>query len=391
MIRIFLLAFLSTVVSAITLNRQKLAFPDENMFEIKRKRSGRYGNIYRNYALPILKLRGGDDVCKTSAIKKHVDATTSSTQVSEARPRPTKMASVFDPAVDSDLDRYAAALAATEPLRASRDQSIKNTLKKNSLGQNTLRETTHILKSVSGTIEWLCRGVKSSFGVPGSEDSDVIKVGAIARESVNLCTPDNCDKHPEIRAACATYALQSSRIVRGLGLSVAQFNNISRRVAENNDLKEKVMQQAYLYRITAALKIDKIPVIEDPTSVKLLDSHSQQRFELFAKSLVEIEELRSEQTEALKRSLHIKDVPKGVSMCDPNLLPLLSPKVKAVCEAFPLQAEDIVQKYGLNSDEFNKMLAETKSNPIFRWKLGRFIGKFISPSKKNDKEDQEAD
>mmetsp|Transcript_25706 Transcript_25706/g.51150 ORF Transcript_25706/g.51150 Transcript_25706/m.51150 type:complete len:397 (+) Transcript_25706:241-1431(+) len=379
MIMLLLLVTISMTVSAMPLNPSRCVYPDKHIYEATRDRSGLYTSVHRNDIVHhILELRGGGDVITNSGKTEHVDAATS-TRVLEARPKSTKMASVFDPAVESDLDRYAAALAATEPLRTSRDQAIQNTLGKNSVRQNTDRETTNILKSASGAIDWLCR-VTSSFGIPSSKNSDIIKTGAIARESINLCTPDNCDKHPEIRAACATYALQSSRIVRGLGLSVAQFNNISRRVAENNELKEKVMQQAYLYRIAAALKLEKIPVIEDPTSVKLLNSHRQQRFELFAQSLVEIEELRSEQTEALKRSLHIKDVPKGVSMCDPNLLPLLSPKVKAVCEAFPLQAEEIVKKYGLNSDEFNKMLAETKSNPLFRWRVGRFIDNFKSSS-----------
>ncbi len=45
--------------------------------------------------------------------------------------------------------------------------------------------------------------------------------------------------------------------------------------------------------------------------------------------------------------------------------------MRSVIEAFPLQAEEIVKKYGLNSDEFNQMLEETKGNPIFRWRVQR--------------------
>jgi len=33
---------------------------------------------------------------------------------------------------------------------------------------------------------------------------------------------------------------------------------------------------------------------------------------------------------------------------------------------FPVKAEEIVKRYGLDSDEFNRMLEETRSNPIFR-------------------------
>ena len=89
---------------------------------------------------------------------------------------------------------------------------------------------------------------------------------------------------------------------------------------------------------------------------------------MFCESMSEIEQLREAQIGRLKRSLHVDEFP-AVNISDPILLPFLSPKVRAVVEAFPLQAEDIVRKHGLESEEFNKMLSETKANPIFRWKI----------------------
>jgi hypothetical protein len=93
---------------------------------------------------------------------------------------------------------------------------------------------------------------------------------------------------------------------------------------------------------------------------------------MFVRSITEIEELREEQTEKLRKSLNIDKLPSNVNLCDPNVLPLLSPQVRSVIEAFPLQAEEIVKKYGLNSDEFNQMLEETRGNPVFRWRVNKF-------------------
>ncbi len=135
------------------------------------------------------------------------------------------------------------------------------------------------------------------------------------------------------------------------------------------------MEQAYLYRMASTIKMDKIPLIEDPNSKKLLQSHKRRRVQMFVKSITEIEDLRSEQMDRLTRALNIDKIPPHMNLCDPNVLPLLSPQVRTVIEAFPLQAEVIVKKYGLNSDEFNQMLEETRGNPIFRWRVERFKNK----------------
>ena len=81
--------------------------------------------------------------------------------------------------------------------------------------------------------------------------------------------------------------------------------------------------------------------------------------------------MRSDQTALLKKSLNVRSLPSNLRVCDPNILPLLSPKVQSVCNAFPALAEEIVREHGLNSDEFNKMLEEARRNPIFRWRVVR--------------------
>ena len=135
------------------------------------------------------------------------------------------------------------------------------------------------------------------------------------------------------------------------------------------------MEQAYLYRLAATLNMDKVPLLEDTQSQELLKAHKRKRVQMFARSMSEIEELRTEQLKALTRSLHVDRIPEGINICDPQVLPILSPKVRAVCEAFPLQAEEIVKKYGLNSDEFNEMYEETQNNPVFRWRVNKYMEK----------------
>jgi len=183
------------------------------------------------------------------------------------------------------------------------------------------------------------------------------------------------------KQVAAQYVLNSSKIIRALGLSVAQFNQLGREINSNEDLKEKVMEQAYLYRITAAMNMERVPLIQDPSSVELLKAHKRRRVQMFARSMTEIEELRAEQTEKLKRALQIDHLPEGINICDPQVLPILSPRVRAVCEAFPFQAEEIVKKYGLNSDEFNKMLEETKNSIIFRWRIRKYMDRSAEEQK----------
>lgn len=119
----------------------------------------------------------------------------------------------------------------------------------------------------------------------------------------------------------------------------------------------------------ATLDMDRVPLIEDPASEELLKSTRRQRLQMFCDSMQEIEQLREDQMKKLKRSVQVKQLPKGVKLSDPSILPFLSPKIRAVVEAFPLQAEEIVKKHGLHSDEFNNMLSEAQNNPIFRYRV----------------------
>jgi hypothetical protein len=136
-----------------------------------------------------------------------------------------------------------------------------------------------------------------------------------------------------------------------------------------------VTEQAYLYRITATLNMDKVPLLEDPTRREEIfrDTNKNNRLQMFAKLMHDIEELRQKQTEKLLKVLFFDRLPESVNICDPKVLPFLSPQIWAVVEAFPLLAEDIVKKYGLSSDEFNQMLQEVNTNQSFWTKVEKQI------------------
>jgi len=126
------------------------------------------------------------------------------------------------------------------------------------------------------------------------------------------------------------------------------------------------MEQAYLYRMAAMVNLDKISLESDTVGDGLFE---RSKVQSFCRSIRDIEKLREHQVDRLKKSLNVDSFPSSISISDPTLLPFLSPKVRAVVKAFPLQAEDVVKKNGLGSEEFNNMLQEVRSNPIFRWKV----------------------
>jgi len=249
-------------------------------------------------------------------------------------------------------DKYSSCLAATEGLRRARDSKLSKKSSKFS--------AVNVDAGISSSSPWSLlpgRGSSSSSSGQGVSEEGLTK------------------GDEESKRAYAQYVLDSAKVIKSLGLSVSRFNQLGREISNDVTLKEKVMEQAYLYRMAAIVNMEKIPIIKDPNSELLLKSHRRRRVQMFAQSITEIEDLRSEQTERLKRSLNVDQLPKGLDLCDPNVLKILSPKVKSVCESFPSQAEDIVKKYGLNSDEFNQMLEETKGNPIFRWRVMKYIKK----------------
>jgi len=127
------------------------------------------------------------------------------------------------------------------------------------------------------------------------------------------------------------------------------------------------------------MSLDKVPLLssgdntDDNENEDVLKNHKRHQVQMFARSIQEIEELRTDQLNQLQSQLRMTQFPPNFDLSDPNVQPLLREEVRAVCERFPAKAEEIVKRYGLESEEFNKMLEETRGNPIFRWRVMKTV------------------
>jgi hypothetical protein len=282
---------------------------------------------------------------------------------------------LFPSANETKYDRYAACLAATEGIRRARDvvASSSNAVVAAARqgGTSAVSERADVANEVmsgsgSSPLARISRPLTLALGGGRGKQASI-------HSSASSSSATKPVDEETFRRVSISYVLQAAKVVRGLGLTIPQFNQLGREVGSNPALKEKVLEQAYLYRLAAALKMDKVHVHDDPVAQKLLRAHRRKRIQMFARSMTDIEELRKEQQEKLKQALNLDRLPEGISICDPSIQPLLSPKVRAVCSAFPLQAEEIIDKYGLNSEEFNSMLSESKNNPLFKFQVLRYV------------------
>jgi len=135
------------------------------------------------------------------------------------------------------------------------------------------------------------------------------------------------------------------------------------------------------------MSLDKVPLLhsgdnnnngggsggDDEHNEDVLKNHKRHQVQMFARSIQEIEDLRTDQLNQLQSQLRMTQFPPNFDLSDPNVQPLLRDEVRAVCEHFPAKAEEIVKRYGLESEEFNKMLEETRGNPIFRWRVMKTV------------------
>jgi len=282
---------------------------------------------------------------------------------------------LFPSANETKYDRYAACLAATEGIRRARDVVASSS---NAVVAAARQGGTSAVSERADVANEVMSDSRNSLLARVGRPLTLALGGGKAKQASIHSSPSSSSVSKPVdeetfRRVSVSYVLQAAKVVRGLGLTIPQFNQLGREVGSNPALKEKVMEQAYLYRLAAALRMDKVHVHDDPVAQKLLRAHRRKRIQMFARSMTDIEELRKEQQEKLKQALNLDRLPEGISICDPSIQPLLSPKVRAVCSAFPLQAEEIIDKYGLNSEEFNSMLSESKNNPLFKFQVLRYV------------------
>ena len=271
------------------------------------------------------------------------------------------MPSIFRIPSEEKYDRYAAALAITEGLRRIRDADVARAEKVYKKTPRQARRNNSPSKPTSTT------------------DTTANATTATTAAQPEPSSPKEILDQSKQQAESA-FLLQSTKAVKSLGMTVAQFNQIGREVLSDPALKERVSEQAYLYRIHAsAMSLDKVPLLssgdnsDDNENEDVLKNHKRHQVQMFARSIQEIEDLRTDQLNQLQSQLRMTQFPPNFDLSDPNVQPLLREEVRAVCERFPAKAEEIVKRYGLESEEFNKMLEETRGNPIFRWRVMKTV------------------
>jgi hypothetical protein len=238
---------------------------------------------------------------------------------------------------EKQYERYAAALAAIEPLRKQRDLQAKATLRP--------FEYWHLKR----------KGKLSG----GKGICDVARV-------------DPKRRNARLRVVCNGHVKTMTSVIKALGLSVAEFNELTREVSRNADLAARVKQQTYFYRVAAELSrsaegaeeipaVDFVPQQADNAAASLAQQQQQDLtrsaaaaaaaaaaqkkkrqqkpkplpVKTFAKVTHRVEQLRKKQESVLKKELKIEDLSLPVGICGSAYTPLLNPRVRSLCQSFP--------------------------------------------------------
>jgi len=137
-----------------------------------------------------------------AAVVASLESTKSTKSTDERKQQEEKMPSLFMHPDELIYDKYAACLAATEGLRRTRDAML-----------DPNRSAVNInAKPAKSMVQFWKRGNKDTY--KGSK--------------------------VDYQRACAQYVLQSGKMVRSMGLSVSQFNQLGREVGIDKILKERV-------------------------------------------------------------------------------------------------------------------------------------------------------
>lgn len=258
------------------------------------------------------------------------------------------MPSLFGPD-ERKYQQYAAALAATEPLRKERDAKAKQCLK---LGEHW----------------WLARRGK---------------LGSSSGKGVcDLAVVDPQGRNHNLRGVCQQHVRTMSAVIVAMGLSPKEFNELSREVAGDPGLRSRVMEQAYYYRVAAQLSgglLDQAAQLgpggggsdDEPRYSQNAAKKRKLTAAEFAGVAASVERLRSGLVADVKRELGSKATALPEGICGKAYLPVLNPKVLRLCAAFPEKATALVQSQGVSAASFNAVL--TTKNPLLKWRIKRIL------------------
>ena len=247
-------------------------------------------------------------------------------------PSTSKVVDVY--AVGDRLDRYALALAATEPLRRARDDALKRTV-----GRRKLFVTRKLLRR-------------------------------------NPCEGTAFSASDRTKEACEMYTTTATRVLKSFGFTPSEWNSVSRALASDRNLRNRVLNQAKLYGLASTIESGNLNV-DDGAVPKLQIPVPENEDDLvrFAAVAQKVELLRQQQRAQLVKSLKGVDVFPDYPICDSALLPMMSSQVRRTCASFPAQARELVLKNGVEFETFQALLDKAERNPMYRWKLARAVRK----------------
>lgn len=159
------------------------------------------------------------------------------------------------------------------------------------------------------------------------------------------------------------------------------FNAMSQQIKREPYLKQRVLLQAYYYRIAADLEANtkNLPLLPSSLSVhsnlrispdaeRLASaSANASRFSRFCRALYAVEGERLRQREILQNQLGIPDLP--VRMCDPDILPAMCSSVQGACESFPRTVSSVAAAHGVSLSDFTRLNDKVRKDLFFRLRV----------------------
>lgn len=216
---------------------------------------------------------------------------------------------------------------------------------------------------------------------------------------INIIDPNSSIRNNvKVDNICDRYENKLDEIVRSYGIPLVDFNYLSEQISINTKLKQRVLLQAYFYRIAAELETSTNPPVlpklisknsryDLDSKYDSLDSSSKNfrntgvtfnrykgsSFQRFCSALRNMEVERVRTREKLRQGLNIVDLPPR--MCDPSIQPAMCSSIREACSGFAKSSTSILEKHGVSKDEFERLQQKIKKDFFFRLRVEREIEK----------------
>ena len=230
------------------------------------------------------------------------------------------------------------------------------------------------------------------------------------------------EKNREIDASCTRYETRVQEILQSYDLQFDKFNSISSVLKSDKAMRRVVLFQAYLYKLAADLSYnirsvdfyaDDITDRNRKHSIKNVNPRAQKQssnrvrattnglrmlfqslnpmkdrlsdnetFESFCQALYSIEAERLKQRLSLQESLGISLLP--MHMCDPSTMPAMSDSVQKACGYFPIALTKIVSENDIDMQKFIAYKNHMSRDFFFRQCVKRRVKSIHNVKKKND-------